>query len=196
MMTKEKLRDLISVFYRNTFKIFYINSQDGETFTKPLGMFISLGITTSPIILENIKDVLESNGYNATISEISSKRFGGQFLNTVTTKSSPNQYELTEFDDNILDRTKATSLLKELKDEINQDQDLEVLKQLVPKVARLEELINKLDRTSGWDLHLIQRCISEESKIESFNIFHKFVNYKQVDGVEYRLGIYVSESSN
>ena len=195
-MTKEKLRDLISVFYRNTFKIFYINSQDGETFTKPLGMFISLGITTSPIILENIKDVLESNGYNATICEISSKRFGGQFLNTVTTKSCPNQYELTEFDDNILDRTKATSLVNELKDEINQDQDLEVLKQLVPKVARLEELISKLDRTSGWDLHLIQRCISEESKIESFNIFHKFVNYKQVDGVEYRLGIYVSESSN
>ena len=194
MTTKEKLRDLISVFYRNTFKIFYVNSQDGETFTKPLGFFISLGITTSPSILENIKDVLESNGYKATICELASKRFGGQFLNTITTESCPNQYELTEFNDDILDRDSAIALLEEIKNGINNDQDIETLKLLVPKAARLEELIGKLDRTSGWELHMIQH--NDSGDIENFNIFHKFVNYKQVDGVEYRLGIYVSENSN
>lgn len=193
-MTKEKLRDLVSVFYRNTFKIFYINSEDGETFIKPFGLFVSLGITTSPNILENIRDVLESNGYTATICEISSKRFGGQFLNTISNIKSPSQYELTEFDDDILDRSRAIQLLEEYKKEINQDQDIEVLKTVVPKSARLEELINRLDRTSCWDLHMIQRNHFDDS--ESFNIFHKFVNYKQVDGVEYRLGIYVSKYNN
>lgn len=192
MMIKEKLRDLISVFYRNTFKIFYINSCDGETFTKPLGLFVSLGITTSPSILENMREILESSGYTATICEISSKRFGGQYLNTITDQEFPKQYELTEFDDDILDRDGAISLLNSYKKDINQDQDIELLKYLVPHAARLEELINKLDRTSGWDLHLIQKI----DDTENFKIFHKFVNYKQVDGVEYRLGIYVSENSN
>lgn len=194
MTTKEKLRDLISIFYRNTFKIFYINSCDGETFIKPTGLFVSLGITTSPSIIDNIKDVLESNGYEAVVCELTSKRFGGQYLNTVNLSTYPKQYELTEFDDNILDRDKAISLLNEIKDSINNDQDIETLKILVPKAARLEELIGKIDRTSGWDLHMIQR--NDSGDIENFNIFHKFVNYKQVDGVEYRLGIYVSESSN
>lgn len=193
-MTKEKLRDLIGVFYRNTFKIFYINSCDGETFTQPLGLFVSLGITTSPNILENMRDILESNGYTATICEISSKRFGGQFMNTVIEQVSPKQYELTEFGEDILDRPSAVSLLEEYKKHINQDQDLEVLKTLVPKAARLEELISKLDRTSGWGLHMIQK--SNLNDTENFNIFHKFVNYKEVDGVEYRLGIYVSKNSN
>ena len=194
MTTKERLRDLVSVFYRSTFKIFYINSQDGETFTKPTGFFVSLGITTSPSILENMKDILESNGFNAKVCELSSKKFGGQYLNTITSEPFPKQYELTVFGDDILDHDKAVNLLEEIKGRINNDQDIEMLKILVPKASRLEELINKLDRTSGWDLHMIQHNILGD--VENFNILHKFVNYKLVDGVEYRLGIYVSESNN
>lgn len=185
-INKGSIQELVSVFYRNTFKMFYINSTDGENFSNPSGIFISLGITTSPTVLEDIKSILISNGYNAVISEIVSKKVAGQFMN-ILTENEPNQYELTEFEDNILDRDKALQVLEELKNKVNPEQDLEELKVLVPKLSRLEELINKLDHNNGWSIHLIQ----ETDK--TFNLFHRFVNYKKENELEYRIGIYVSE---
>lgn len=191
MISKEKVKELVSIFYRNTFKVFYINSSDGENTCKPFGLFVSLGITTSPKVLEDMRDILEENGYVAKICEISSKRCGDyQFINMLTDNNNPSQYEVSDFEDNIiLTKELAENKLKELKGLINSDQDLEVLRTVVPKVSRLEELINKLNETSGWELHMIQETD------DNFSIFHRFVNYKQVDDIEYRLGIYVSEGS-
>lgn len=187
-INKSSIQELVGVFYRNTFKMFYINSADGETFTNPSGIFISLGITTSPNVLEDIRGILLSNGYNAVISEIISKKVAGQFMNVLTGKE-PKQYELVEFDDSVLTREKALKVLDDLKNKLNPEQDLEELKVLVPKISRLEELINKLDHNNGWSIHLIQ------DTGKTFNIFHKFVNYRKEGELEYRIGIYVSECS-
>lgn len=187
--SKDKIKELIGVFYRNTFKIFYINSCEGENFAKPLGYFVSLGITTSPKVLEDMRQLLEENGYTARIAEISSKRVGGQFLNTLINVDNPQQYKLSEFENNILTEETSKKRLEDMKSKISLDQDLDVLKDLVPKISQLEELITKLDKAGGWNMHLIQESTS------GFSIFHKMVNYKKVGDLEYRLGIYVSGSS-
>lgn len=190
MISKDKVKELVSIFYRNTFKIFYINSSDGENTCKPFGLFVSLGITTSPKVLEDIRSILEENGYIAKICEISSKKCGDyQFINTLTDNNTPEQYKVTEFEDCVFSKEEAEKKLQELKEKINSDQEIDILRILVPRVSRLEELISRLNESSGWDLHMIQETE------DGFSIFHKFVNYKQVGGVEYRLGIYVSESS-
>ena len=189
MISKDKVKELVSIFYRNTFKIFYINSSDGENICKPFGLFVSLGITTSPKVLEDIRGILEDNGYVAKICEISSKKSGEfQYINTIT-KNKPCQYRVDNFDTNVISRELAVDKLSKLKEMVNSDQELEVLRTVVPKVSRLEELIQRLDETDSWDLHMIQETS------DGFSIFHKFVNYKQEDGIEYRLGIYVSENS-
>ena len=184
---KEKIRNIVSIFYRNPFKIFYINSNDSKIVTNPIGYFVSLGITTSSKVLDDIRAILEENGYTAFLCEISSKRLGNQFINTITNADNPQQYIIDKFDEDILGEKESKLYLKELREKLNVDESVEELKTLVYKISQLEDLINRLDRQDGWGIHMIRKTSS------GFSLFHRQVNYKVEGDLEYRLGIYVSE---
>ena len=190
-MTREEVKNLVEVFYHPPFKTFYINSLDGKSFVRQTGVFVSLGITTSMNVIENIKEIIETHkGYSACIAEISSKKIAGQFMNTVIkTGSDIDQYELTEFDSNTMDRETSLKELDSLKEHLTEEEDLEILKNVTPKISKLSSLIQKLDKAGTWDSHLIQKDDEED-----FRIFHKFVNYKKDGDIEYRIGIYVTEN--
>lgn len=191
-INREKIHDLVEVFYQPTFKTFYINSTNGTTFIKPIGVFVSLGITTSMKVLEDIENIINSTEeYEAKIVEISSKKVAGQFLNTITNKEDPKQYKLTNFSDNIMDEKRSKEKLEEMKNLMSPDQDLEILKTYAPRISRLQDLIDKLTTTNGWNAHLI-----EEKANGDYNIYHQFVNYKKEDEIEFRIGIYVKEKGN
>lgn len=189
MVTREEVHDLVSIFYQPTFKTFYINSVDGVNFVKPLGIFVSLGITTSLKSMESIKNILGER-YNAVLANISSKQIGDQHLNTIVDISNPTQYTLTEFDSTVFTREQALEELSNLKDQIRPEKDLNILQGYAPIITRLQDLINKLDKDNGWEDHLIQKDTTTDS---FYRIFHKKVNYMKSDDIEYRLGIYVSE---
>ena len=189
-INKDRIHDLVGVFYRNVYKTFYINSHDGREFIKPVGVFVSLGITTSLSTYNEIKDIINNNGYTAKIAEISSRRVSGQFLNSLTSVEDPKQYLIQDnCEENLLGESEARARLESLKEKITSE-DIQLLKELVPKISTLEELIQKLTSNSGWESHMIKETES------SFQIFHKYVNYKREGDVEYRIGIYVSENSN
>ncbi len=191
MMTREEIKSLVEVFYHPVFKTFYVNSLDGKSFVRNVGIFVSLGMTTSMKVIEDIRDIIEAhNGYSARLAEISSKKVAGQFMNTVTKTEGISQYELTEFDDTILDREKALEELENLKSKMNVEEDLDVLKDTVPKLSKLSGLVTKLDESDGWKIHLIQKGPEGE-----YRIFHKLVNYRKDDDIEYRIGIYVTETN-
>ena len=188
-MTREEIHSLVEVFYHPTFKTFYVNSLDGKTFVHPIGVFVSLGITTSMKVLNDIKEIIEAhNGYSAIIAEISSKQIAGQYLNTVTKTNNTEQYVLTEFDCDVMDRTQALEELDKLKKTMNLEDDLEFLKDITPKISKLSDLISRLVKQSSWENHLIQKENGD------YRIFHKLVNYKKENEIEYRIGIYVTES--
>lgn len=191
-INREKIHDLVEVFYQPTFKTFYINSTNGTTFIKPIGVFVSLGITTSMKVLEDMKEIINSTEeYEACLVEISSKKVAGQFLNTIVNKEEPQQYKLTDFSTNIMDEKKSREELERMKGLMNPEQDLGILKTYAPRISRLQDLIDKLTTTDGWDAHLIQNCGEGE-----YRIFHQYVNYRKEGDIEYRLGIYVKEKSN
>ena len=188
-INREKIHDLVEVFYQPTFKTFYINSTNGTTFIKPVGVFVSLGITTSMKVLEDIKSIINSTEeYEATIVEISSKRVAGQFLNTIINREDPKQYRLTDFSDDIMDEKKSKEKLEEMKNLMSPEQDLEVLRTYAPRISRLQDLIDKLTTTNGWDAHLIQ-----EKDDGEYRIYHQYVNYRKDGDIEYRVGIYVKD---
>ena len=188
-INREKIHDLVEVFYQPTFKTFYINSTNGTTFIKPVGVFVSLGITTSMKVLEDIKSIINSTEeYEATIVEISSKRVAGQFLNTIINRENPKQYRLTDFSDDIMDEKKSKEKLEEMKNLMSPEQDLEVLRTYAPRISRLQDLIDKLTTTNGWDAHLIQ-----EKDDGEYRIYHQYVNYRKDGDIEYRVGIYVKD---
>lgn len=188
-INRDKVHSLVEVFYQPSFKTFYVNSVDGETFVKPIGVFVSLGITTSLKVLEDIKNIISgSEGFNAALAEIKSKKVAGQFLNTVTCTSDPKQYKITELSDDIMNEEESKAELEKMKNLMNPSQDLEVLKEYAPKIFRLQDLIDKLTSTHGWDAHLIQREQSGD-----YRIFHQYINYKREGELEYRVGIFVTE---
>lgn len=195
-ISKETIHELVEVFYQPPFKTFYINSSDGETFIKPLGVFVSLGITTSLRVLQDIRDVLsKSSGLSARLAEIKSQKIAGQFLNYIVPKKESDivQYNMAEFPDLCMDEDTAKDLLKRMKEKMisSEKSDVISLYDYCPKISKLSELIDKLNSNPvGWRDHMIQETPEGE-----YRIFHKKVNYRrsEIDGSEYRIGIYVTE---
>ena len=191
-ISREKIQELVGVFYQPTFKTFYVNSVDGNNFVRPIGVFVSLGITTSMKVLEDIKKVIQGDeNLDACIAEISSKKIADRYLNTITNLTNPRQYKLDETDENVLNEEQAREELSELKSSMTVEKDLETLQKNAPKISKLQDLITKLTDSQGWDSHLIQK---DE---DDYKVFHKFINYWKDDtnDIEYRIGIYVSEKN-
>ena len=175
MMIRSKIHDIVEVFYHSPFKIFYINSTDGKNFSKPTGLFVSLGITTSMKTLENLKNIiLRETKYDARIVEISSKFYNGQYLNTVTNLNPPQYLDNSE---DSMGREESLKKLEELKSLLQDNSNLE-------DYLKLTELIRKIDEMSGWEDHGI-------IKKSTYKIFHKKINYKKDGDLEYRIGIYI-----
>jgi hypothetical protein len=194
-VNREKIHDLVSVFYQPTFKTFYVNSEDGENICKPLGVFVSLGITTSMNVLNNIKDIINDNKeYSAKLVEISSKKENDIFINRVTSNE-PKQYFLGDGvpkDVVVMTREESMNELENLKNLMTPESDLDTLKEEAPKVSRLKYLIEKLDESNGWGAHRIQK----ESGT-GYRIYHMYVNYKKTDdNLEYRIGIFVNDKQS
>jgi hypothetical protein len=187
-INREKIHEIVEVFYQPTFKTFYVNSTDGETFIKPIGVFVSLGITTALKVIEDMGEIISGYNYNTRIVEISSKKINGQFLNTITFEN-PSQYTIKDSED-ILGKEKAEEELCRLKAFMSPNESLEVIQTYAPKIQKLQELIDELNKSpQGWENHVIKL----EDGSEDYKIFHKQVNYKKENDVEYRIGIFVSE---
>lgn len=188
MVIREKIHELVRLFYQSTYKIFYINSIDGSDFSKVNSVFVSLGMTTSLKMLENIKDFLESyKNYKATIVEIGSKKIGDQYLNWII-KENPDQYLLTDPPSTLMTRDEVMKELKEMKQRLNTHSPLEIIAEYSHKVNKLQYLADRLDESSGWSSHMIQK------DGEDYRIYHLYVNYEKREGIEYRIGILVSEN--
>lgn len=190
MVSREKIHELVRLFYQHTFKTFYINSEDGKEFSKPQGVFVSLGMTTKLKTLENIRDFIAANKeYRARIAEISSTRVDDQFLNTITEIENPTQYRIEDLPGDVITKEEAYEELEKLKNDMTLRTSLEELTEKTHQVKKLKGLIDNLEETQGWDSHVIQRDGNSD-----YRIFHLYVNYAKKEGIEYRLGIFVDEN--
>lgn len=189
MVSKERIHELVRLFYQHTFKTFYINSENGKEFTKPKGVFVSLGMTTRVKTLENIRDFLSANKeLEAKIVEISSRRVEDQYMNTVVETENPRQYLVDDLPADLMSREEALKELERLKSSMTMHKTLEDLTEKTHKVNKLKSLIDNLEETQGWDCHSIQKDGDSD-----YRIFHLYVNYAKKEGLEYRLGILVSQ---
>lgn len=184
---RERVHKFVSLVYKPVFKTFYVNSLDQKTSCHPIGVFVSLGITTSLDVLENVKNFIASNKeFSASLVEIGSTCKDGTFLNTITSME-PKQFQVDNLEDlNLLGRDEAIQILGEMEKQMDpENASLETLKTLAPKATRLKYLIEKLDESDGWEAHKIQQ------EPDGYRIYHLFINYKKEGDTEYRIGIFV-----
>lgn len=184
---KEKVHQLVEVFYPQPFKTFYINSEDGKTLSQPVGVFVSLGITTSLKVLGNIINAINgSDKFSASLVEIGSVRDEGIFLNYITSKN-PKQYRVDESSLSLLDKKKTILEIEMLQYSVEECCSLEEVQRVGSAVSRLGSLFQKLEETNGWSDHSIQKTDL------GYRIYHLNINYMKKDDIEYRIGILVNE---
>lgn len=192
MVDREAVNELVSIFYQKAkYKLFNVNSIDGEEFTKPIGIFISLGMTTS---LKQIQDITSAishcKGYTARVAELGSIKIGGIYLNYLT-GAEPKQYPLDEGNsEGLMNRDEVLETISQL---VNKSKDSETsqteLIEISGKLNKLTYLNNQLEESDGWSTH----AIMEEN--EDYKIYHLRLNYmKSPDSnIEYRIGIFVED---
>lgn len=194
VVDKEEIREIVRVFYQSPFKVFYVNSDDGENFSKINGCFVSLGLTTSLKTIQDICKILNSTkGYTARLAELKSSRVCGQFLNSITGKKEDEvqAYDL-DFPKDSYDKKGSDMLLENLAEKYkNPENQLqgEELMELVREIQSIKELQQKISRVSGWD-----ECSIFKDQDGEYKIFQKHSNYQELpDDVCYRIGIYVEK---
>lgn len=192
---KDKIKEIVSVFYQAPFKVFYVNSEDGETFSvsENTRVFVSLGLSSPHQTLLDIKNILKSSGYKARLAELKSVRNGNQFINSITNKEedqiSMYSLDLPEGSYNKKDTEELLeSLIKSCKNPDGTIQETGI-KDLIKEIQNIKELQLKLNSSNSWDSSAIIRDNNGEYKI-----FRKNSNFLQMpDDVSYRIGIYVEK---
>lgn len=192
MVSREEVSELVNIFYHKTkYKLFNVNSVDGEEFTKPLGIFVSLGMTTS---LKQIQDITSAishcKGYTARVAELGSIKIGGIYLNYLTGADPIQQYPLDKGNsEGLMNRDEVLETISKL---VEQSKDLNTsqteLVEISGKLNRLTYLNNQLEESDGWSTH----AIMEDG---DYKIYHLRLNYKKDpdSNIEYRIGIFVED---
>lgn len=192
MVNREEVNELVNIFYHKTkYKLFNVNSVNGEEFTKPLGIFVSLGMTTS---LKQIQDITSAishcKGYTARVAELGSIKIGGIYLNYLTGADPIQQYPLDEGNsEGLMNRDEVLETISKL---VEQSKDLNTsqaeLVEISGKLNKLTYLNNQLEESDGWSTH----AIMEDG---DYKIYHLRLNYKKDpdSNIEYRIGIFVED---
>lgn len=192
-LSVKKIQEVVEIIYQPSFKIFTVNSRNGKDFSKPLGYFVSLGITTS---IDTIRDVgsfigdqLKGEIEFSKVCELETVKMYGQFMNTVTkiesSGTSVDQYESPEYPSIYLDKEKSSELLNNLKGEINKCTNIDSIRRYSSRIGRLTYLINKINKKNDWD----SKGISVDG--DDFKIFHRKINFIENEGKSLRVGIYI-----
>lgn len=180
MISKEIVTRVVDSCYSSPYKVFTINSYDGYRVTKPLGLFISLGVTTSmktmSIVLNELRSQLRCN---VVLGEIASKYIDGRYINNVVAQGD----EVTQYSsDSITEGLRLT--VDELRDFIfdtkskivkNVDDDNMVI-ELTNRLTKMLKVLNKME--SNPSLYQQANLIDDKGLFDIY-VINNNVNYVQ-----------------
>lgn len=175
MRKRHEVNEAVKIFYEQNFKTIFINSTDGVNFTKPVGIFVSLGLTTSLDTIKRVQGALKQYlGCETKIVEIKSVETEcSEYMNTITKTENISKYPAV-VPENCYNREQ---ILEKYGDSKNQN---------------WRKIFDSIETNSnfGWD-----NCAIWEYEPGEFRIFYRYINYLNSveDNCEYRIGIYVGE---
>lgn len=181
VITKELVTRLVDCCYPSPYKVFSINSLNGFTTIKPIGLFVSLGITSSMSTIKFVARELSRNlETHVDVVEIESRIINGVYVNKISNHY-PIQYEAGGFDNSLLlNRDKTIEMINGLKSDLMYDiYDDNRSKVLITKLHKLYKAMDKLDRTVGtdWDNHSI--TVMSSGNEFNVSVVNNRINYVQ-----------------
>lgn len=203
IISKEQVTRVVDDCYSSHYKIFSINSLDGLNLCRPIGLFVSLGITTSLATMKTVSDTLaETLGVDSRIAEISTKMIEGRYLNKVLNSTNVEQY-----DSGVLTYGKKlkeediNNLLADLKSKwMENKEDTKVMLDYSYRLSKVSKLIHRIksSKSFNWGDYSIN-LVNTDTEF-SLSIVNNKINYIQctenVNGIDVithkRVGVLVN----
>lgn len=152
-LNKESVTRVVDSCYSSSYKIFSINSRDGINICKPLGLFVSLGITTSMKTMRKVAEELKISfgDYEMHISEIESRIVNGRYSNKVSKMNASSQFNSGSLSEKCMrmGKKEVLNLISELKSKLikNSNDDKKVIDYSC-RITKLSKILNKIDSGS------------------------------------------------
>lgn len=201
IINRSEVVRVVDSCYPDYYKIFTINSRDGYTVGRSLGLFLSLGITTSFSTMNNVISELKDNfSEEISIAEVESRLVNGKYVNKVIKDSDVKKYSAGTFSNGIsLDERSSEELLDSLSKKLLEfEGDREMLLDYSNRIVKLNRAIDKFKQgICNWENYSLQ-VVNTPTEFRASAQTNK-INYMQIteirDNVEVtvhkRIGILI-----
>lgn len=201
-MNRDSISKIVDGIYPSSYRVFTVNSWDRYTLAKkPIGLFVSLGITTSIATIRKVLNEIARSYPNTFMSELESRFINGMYVNYVS-----------RIDDNIdqyssmgsecwrsMNENDLNDKIKELKNKIVESgDDVDLVMNYSSKISAISKVLNKfLNGTYNWNDFTVNIIDTDtEFRVASLNKKINFIQESEErDGkpitVYKRIGIFV-----
>lgn len=183
MINKDLISRVVDDCYSSHYKIFSINSRDGINSGRSLGLFISLGITTSMTTIRMVMDRLKNQfpENNVVISEIESRLIDGRYTNKISKSTNVTQYNSGSIQyGKIISESELCELVSSLKNKLldNKDDDDLVLEYSC-RISKVAKIINKISSSDTYNWEDYSVSVINTDKEFNISVVNNRINYIQ-----------------
>lgn len=201
-MTRESISRIVDGIYPSSYRVFTVNTWDRYTLSKrPIGLFVSLGITTSIVTMRKVRDEIVKSYPNTYMSELESRFIDGVYVNYVSdVNDNIDQYDQLGSECwRSLSEKDLNDKIMELKDKIAKaGDDVDLVMNYSSKISSISKVLNKfLNGTYNWSDFTVNVIDTDtEFRVATLNKKINFIqSSEEHDGktmsVYKRIGIFV-----
>lgn len=193
LINKEMITRVVDELYPSKYKIFTINSEDGINIVKPIGLFVSLGITTSMSTIQMIcKKINSSLDISSCVSEIESRMVSGVYVNKVTKTENVSQYDSGILSNGtLIDKNQLLGMIKDVKDKMitsNDDDEFMRYNNILYKLSKISRKMKSSEPFSSGNYSVI---VNDANDRFNASIVNNKINYTQYNEINNGINIIV-----
>ena len=193
LINKEMITRVVDELYPSKYKIFTINSEDGINIVKPIGLFVSLGITTSMSTIQMIcKKINSSLNISSYVSEIESRMVSGVYVNKVTKTENVSQYDSGILSNGtLIDKNQLLGMIRDVKDKMITSKDDDEFMRYNNILYKLSKISRKMKSSEPFSDENYSVIVSDNNDRFNASLVNNKINYMQYNEINNGINIIV-----
>ena len=193
LINKEMITRVVDELYPSKYKIFTINSEDGINIVKPIGLFVSLGITTSMSTIQMIcKKINSSLNISSYVSEIESRMVSGVYVNKITKTEDVSQYDSGILSNGtLIDKNQLLGMIRDVKDKMITSKDDDEFMKYNNILYKLSKISRKMKSSESFSSGNYSVIVSDNNDRFNASLVNNKINYMQYNEINNGINIIV-----
>ena len=193
LINKEMITRVVDELYPSKYKIFTINSEDGINIVKPIGLFVSLGITTSMSTIQMIcKKINSSLNISSYVSEIESRMVSGVYVNKITKTEDVSQYDSGILSNGtLIDKNQLLGMIRDVKDKMITSKDDDEFMKYNNILYKLSKISRKMKSSESFSSGNYSVTVSDNNDRFNASLVNNKINYMQYNEINNGINIIV-----